>query len=339
MSANSSERQPINVEVINPFVPMGEYRRGLQIALNHLVPHLEEKQILTLLNRKLMLGSAAAKESTYLQAAAELTVCSWFAYVAPTSFLYEPKLNPPKDVDCAFKYEEMQFNIEVKCADYERQHDITANSDFRMLSLGRLDNFFETFSNIEGLFASAEKPARLACAHHMDLKLKDYLLSAHKKFPPQINMDHLNVLIVCVDDQMDMNQWFGYLNGSKGFFTTDSFVPQDSYNNVDLVVLSNLYHRHHKPMQKDKILAHWDLSEAFNILIRNPNSTKSERIFSYFHSFLPNETNKIHDYVVDGDAPGYIKMALAIPHYVADEQLAKGIFRFQGYAADEHDGE
>lgn len=328
--ASGSERQIVNIDVVNPFVPPGVYREGLQIALNKVSPYLNQQQVAALIGEKLMLENEGAQQERYIQAASELTVCAWFAFRAPKTFIYEPKLKPPKDVDCAFKIEDMQFNIEVKCANYESQREIYSNSDLRMSAFGRLDQFFETVDEFKSLLGAGSEPSRLEHTKHMDLKLKDYLLSAQSKFAEHVNLNHLNVLVVCVDDQMDMNQWVGYLYGPRGLFTTESFEPPENYNKVDLVVLTNLYHRHYQPLQKNKISQHWNMGEAFNVLIRNPISSKPDRVFDYFSHYLPNETNALIDHVAEGDSPDFMKMALAIPDYVGHKQLAKGIYRFQG---------
>jgi hypothetical protein len=41
-----------------------------------------------------------------------------------------------------------------------------------------------------------------------------------------------------------MSEWNGYLFGSGGLFTPESFHPLESYCNVDLVILSNVKYRH-----------------------------------------------------------------------------------------------
>lgn len=71
-----------NIKVVNPFVPPGRYREDIKPILEILFRFLNDKEKSDLLYKKLMLEKNDADESKYIQAACELTICTWFAYVA-----------------------------------------------------------------------------------------------------------------------------------------------------------------------------------------------------------------------------------------------------------------
>lgn len=335
----TAEVKEYQINVTNPVVPAGPYRHGLHTPLTKLFPFLKEKEINALLNNKLMLEKDVVDRALYLQAACELTICSWFAHIASRTgakFVYELKVAPPKDVDCAIWHNGYQFNIEVKCADYEKQRNIVADSDLIMHALGRMNDYKSSASRLQSLFSASPEPTVLGESHHMDCKMKDFLINAQGKFGSNVLPDNLNVLFVCVDDQMDMTKWISYLQGPQGLFMEDSFEPQENYNNVDLVVLTNLYHRHTDVESKSRISAHWDLSKAFNYALKNPKSTKKAEVFDSFAALLPLENNNLIEYVAQADIPDEHKFALGLSHFVGD-QIERGIYKFQGYAVDKNE--
>ena len=335
------EEKKYNIKVVNPFVPIGPYRDGLHTPLLKIFPFLNERKKTDLLHNKLMLEKADATESKYIQSACELTICSWFAAVAVQAggkYEYEPVIARPKDVDCAIFYDGHKFNIEVKCADYQKQKDIVADSELVVHGLGRLDDYGEFVSRLQGLFGKATDQPVLRPAHHMDCKLKDYLISAQGKFGTKVLPGELNILFVCVDDQMDMTKWISYLNGPRGLFASDSFEPHQSYDNVDLVVFSNLYHRHSNVEAKDKISEHWNLGRAFNFAVINPRSTKSDELFSRFSALLPLENQYLYEFLQKSAIPDGLGNALGLSYFVV-EQKEEGVHKFQGYPVDDSQSE
>lgn len=335
-TAQSQEPQQYTIKVQNPYVPAGAYRDGIRVPLSHLFPFLSNREKSDLLYKKLMLERADADQGAYIQAACELTVCAWFAFIARQTcgkYVYELKLSPPKDVDCALWYKEYQFNIEIKCADYSKQRQIVTSSNFVVHGLGRLTDYSDLVGNLQQLFDGAVEPATVGASHHMDCKMKDYLLSAQEKFGSDIEQHHLNVLFVAVDCQMDMTKWIAYLNGPQGLFTDESFEAPDNYKNVDLVVFSNLYHRHSDLEKKSRISQHWALHEAFNFAVVNPRSTKSDEILKSFWNVIPFENNALHQYLKNSDIPLELQSGTGLSYFVG-HQIENGIQKFQGYADD-----
>jgi hypothetical protein len=240
-----------------------EYFVGLMSSLNSISPYLSASQFKKL-KLDLQINNSEFDEPTYLQAACETSVCASIEKLYPSTFLYEHKVNPPKDVDCAFSFENFNFNVEIKCPDYTRGEKIDNSNSFRIGAFGRFEEYQSIFENTASLLNSDEKP--LLKKIHMDNKLKDFLISAHGKFNSNSGSNTLNVLWVCCDTAMDMQDWFFYMYGSKGLFMTDSYHPQTEYENVDVVVLSNLYHRHKNYWGKEKITEHWSLCSSFNLI-------------------------------------------------------------------------
>lgn len=342
MTSDQKKDQKItkyNIKVSNPFVPLGRYRDYIKPLLDVLFLYLDDKERSDLIYNKLMLENDKADENRYIQAACEVTICGWFAYVASMTkerYEYEFVVSTPKDVDCAIWDKENQFNIEVKCADYSKHKNIVATSDLVMHGLRRLTDYNSSVSNLQNVFSTGAEPTTLGAAQHMDCKMKDFLLSAQEKFGKSIVSNHLNILFVCVDCQMDMTKWMSYLKGPQGLFTEESFEPRENYDNVDVIVFTNLYHRHYRTEKKNKISDHWDLEKSFNFLIKNPRSTKPNDLISDFTKKIPLENYDFQEFFKEfsknSTYPDDIKSSLALSHFVV-EQAKKGIYKFQGYGA------
>ena len=320
-----------NIKVSNPFVPDGVYKQGVGKVLPWLFQFLSEGEKRDIIDNKLRLRHTEADKTQYIQAACEVTICSWFANQAlgtSSKYQYELQVVPPKDVDCAIWYKNIQFNIEVKCADYRLQNQIDAKPGLKINAFGRMDDFEEFATKLATVMANGPDPVAVAKAKHMDCKLKDYLLSGQEKFGNRVDPDHLNVLYVCVDHQMDMQKWLSYLYGARGLFTAESFESPANYANVDVVVFSNLYHRHHDIANKMALSDHWILNAAFNIAVANPASTKAERLFTAFGEIAPLDNAALERFAATLDDLG---RELALSYYVND-QISKGVYKFQGYA-------
>lgn len=332
----SGKEVTLQFDLSNKFVSTKAYASGLVKALNYLAPHLTIAQREELCFKKLGLKLNNISEKAYIQAAVELTVCAHFARFFPEGFVYEEKVNPPKDVDCSVRVEGFKYNVEVKCADFSKKHAIDNGDGFKIGSLGRLSDYDDLVANLENLFSSDGHV--LSRQRHMDNNLKDFLISAHEKFAPTTHDNELNILVVGCDDAMDMQKWKSYLYGSQGLFTLDSYTDTSAYDRVDLVLLTNLYHRHKDPVTKDKLSGQWDLIEAFCILCENPKSLKPDETFLEFSRTVRHHNNELHNHTVEGEAPEFILEGLAIPSYVVDHLQAKGIYYFQPYESEGESG-
>lgn len=325
----------LNIEVTNKenkylFGKQGNsYYKGLVDALTSLDPMLTVKQKKSLY-RDLQLSGDKFDEAKYLQAACETVIASYLSSKYKETFVYEKKVNPPKDVDCGFSADDKTYNIEVKCPDFSVKNEIDSTNAFKIGSFGRLIDYDEVVGKMQEAFDPKTNPAvepnkPLLRQQHMDNKLKDYLLSAHGKFKGTTTTDELNILAVCGSDWMDLQKWFFYMYGVQGLFTPESFHQIDDYKNVDAVLLTNLYHRHHDYWKKDKIENHWDFSKSFNLIFSNPlrRQDKAEIIWGFVDS-IPNHSRALMNFKVTN---GFDEMR--IPHFVVEELIDKGLYYFQ----------
>ncbi|WP_434707122.1 hypothetical protein J3P75_14125 [Pseudomonas sp. R1-1] len=333
----SSKETILLFDLSNKFVSTKKYARGLVEAINDLAPYLSVAERESLCFNKLGLKFDNVSEQAYIQAAVEVTVCAHFARFFPSGFVYEEKVNPPKDVDCSIRAGEFKYNIEVKCADFSKKHAIDDSDGFKIGSLGRLGDYDSIVADLEDMFSSCGHT--LSRQRHMDNNLKSFLISAYEKFAPGTPKSELNILVVGCDDAMDMQKWYSYLYGAQGLFTLESYSDTSAYDRVDLVLLTNLYHRHKNPKSKDKLSGHWRLSEAFCILCENPKSLKPEETFIEFSKTIRHHNNELHSHTVEGEAPDFILKGLAIPSYVGSELQAKGIYYFHPHEPETEIGQ
>ena len=316
----------LTFDLNNRFVSTKEYANGLARALNDLAPYLSAKQRKNLCFQKLGLKSDNVSEEVFLQGAVEVSVCVHFARFFPEHFIYEEKVSPPKDVDCSFQVGDYKFNIEVKCADFSKKHIVDSSPGFKIGALGRVEEYNEVASNLESMFSIGGDT--LLKQIHMDNKLKDYLASAQEKFATHTPDSELNVLVVGCDDAHDMQKWHSYLYGSQGLFTPESYADTAAYDRVDLVLLTNLFHRHKDPVLKNKLTDHWFLSEAFCILCENPTSLKPYETFLEFSKTIRHHNNELSEHLSE-QSHDIVASGLPIVHYVGSKLQANGIYYFQ----------
>lgn len=327
MPKHPEVRKPLAVTVCNPYIPPNEYREEMSKALECIGRHLTKSEFEALVLKKLRVEDPAPSEKQYLQAAVELTVCAHYARFFPEGFVYEDKVVPPRDVDCSFKSEGYKFNVEVKCADFTLKEEIDGGGAFIMRAVGRMPGYNEAAAELQETVAKGGN--ELVKGLHMDNKLKAYLIDAHSKFPDATRQGEYNVLVVGCDDAGDIMQWEGYLTGVQGLFTEQSYAPAEEYSNVDMVVLTNLYHRHKSVEQKDKLSSHWWFGESFSLLYQNPKSTKPQAMAHAFAKTLRYFNDEVAQHRLEGDAPDWIKERLAIQHYVGDVLMVTGQYLFQ----------
>jgi hypothetical protein len=293
------------------------YSSGATDAINKIASFISSREVEKLKNEKLQVKANTFRESQYLQFAAELTISVYFARNFTDTFRYEDKVNPPKDVDCSYIEKGIKFNIEVKCADYTKSKKINCSQGILLDSLGRYGDYYELKEKLGNILSSSETP--LLLQQNMDNKLKDFLLSSHEKFICPSKNDHLNILIVCCDNAQDIQKWYSYMFEAQGLFTEHSFFDQESYNSVDVVVLSNVYHRHHNYKKKDKIINHWDFGSAFNLIFLNPfRLLEKEKAMKLLYNTIPSFTKDFFEYEGPIDSEGKVHSQIKMP-YLIDE--------------------
>lgn len=330
----SDSGEVLKFKLGNEFIATKAYAMGLNEALSVLTPFLSDAQRNDLCTKKLSLETSPVSEQAYIQSAVELTVCAHYARFYSDEFIYEEKVNPPKDVDCSVRIDGFKYNIEVKCADFVKKELVDKASGFKIGAMGRLDDYAQLVEQLQELFSSDGHV--LSEQRHMDNNLKTFLVSAHSKFAAVTPDNELNILIVACDDAMDMQKWHSYLFGVQGLFTNDSYADRAAYDRVDMVVLTNLYHRHKDPASKHKITGHWHLSEAFCILCANPFSEKPHATAYEFSKTVRHFNNEWNDYLSGADD---ILKGIGIPAFVGSELQAKGMYYFQPYDSETDEAE
>ena len=306
------------------------YRDGALKAIEILKPFLSPKDLTKLETQKLQLHSDKIDETQYLQAACEVTICAYFADKFPSNFQYEPQPTPPKDVDCSYMDGEFLFNVEVKCADFSKKHEIQGQDAFQMGAFGRVPDYQEVFADLAPIMSSGADGKPLVLQQHKDNKLKDFLISAHGKFAAVPDEKALNVLAVCCDDPGDVQKWFGYMYAHEGLFTEQSFAERSQYERVDVVMLTNLFHRHHKHEMKDKLSNHWDLGSAFNLVFSNPKRQLDKgAAILHFLNAVPNYGMELFQYRAPGDIPPEVEAALRVRSFVMERLFSAGLYHFQ----------
>jgi hypothetical protein len=312
-----------------------EYLSELIDVLTLLQKKLQPKEFKTIWNEKLQLRKQDFREKEFIQGACEIVVANYFS--TKENFKIEAKVNPNnnKNVDCQFTSKGFTYNIEVKCASFDAKEDVEKSDSFQFQTLGRLDNKDEIFVGLskalnEGLKNQGKPSKRLIELKNMDNNLKDFLESANQKFNPNCPENEINILLVGCNDAADIQSWIGYLFATEGLFTNDSYVDATKYQNVDLVIFTNLYYKH-KDFFEKQIEIFWDLSHSFNLYFENPFRVQEKRKgVDNFYYELTNYNLEFNQFQVPGQAPLEVKEAVKTPHFVIDYlQRKRNIYLFE----------
>ena len=241
-----------------------EYRDAFITAFLAVYGNINASDARKILKRKFLVSADSNfLENTYLQGASELSVANYIRKKT-TTFSTDKRINPEnkKDVDVFCKFGTRQISVEVKCAENETNPDGNA---FVMRTHGRIPDHQKEYEKMRTSFGEMNKTIELG--KNKDNTLKQFLVEAHDKFNPNSGVDDLNVLFVACGDLPDMNNWYGYLHGNQGLFTSDPFHPSKEYCNVDVVILSNLKYRH----EQIRNAGDWSLTDTFVLPFVNPH--------------------------------------------------------------------
>jgi len=281
------------------------------------------------LKDKMLLNTHTFQEKQFIQYACEATIVKYFADRYNTNLAIEKKINPnnQKDVDLVFSVDEFTFNIEIKCSDFAQKEKIDAKPSLKIQTIGRLDGLDETMKELAPVFAQLADKMNLAggfeLAKNMDNNLKDFLKSANEKFNPNATDKELNVLSVSCNDAEDMQLWYYYMFKDKGLFKADSFCPHSDYENVDVVLLNNLYFKHNKYNTKN-LTNSWDLGNAFSVVFINPFSKlKKNDAITKFLTLFPNYNNEFRAFKMEGPAEESVKDSRRMLHFIKAQLEAK----------------
>lgn len=287
-------------------------------------------------NEKMLLKEQEFAEKTFIQYAVETSAARYFAENHNENFQLEAKINPNnnKDVDIRFTHGNYSYNVEVKCSDFTSKEKNDNTEAFKYGTFGRIPDRDKTREIIskaldEGLAKKGESIKPHIEAKNMDNNLKDFLELSHKKFNPRPTEEEVNILLVGCDGENDIQKWHYYLFAEQGLFTEKSFADRNNFDNVDLVVLTNLYFKHNRFFEKNTRNS-WTLENSFNLVFSNPSRrlNKKESIKNFLDIF-PHFTWDLCNYTVPGDAPSYVKNSVRISWFVKDNlEKNKGLYLF-----------
>lgn len=285
-------------------------------------------------DNKLQLKKAKFDEKAFIQSACELAVANYFC--EKNGFRVEAKVNPENnmDVDVQFQSNNFIYNIEVKCAAFTNNENVQNTDLVKYITYGRVDNRLDLMSIIsnaidEGLKKQGKPVTEHAELKNMDNNLRSFLTNAHEKFNDSSTDSEVNILLICCGDREDMQRWVGYLKGPEGLFTNDSFCNHSMYNNVDLVILTNLYYKH-KDFFSKNIENSWSLSETLNLSIINPYcKLRKPKGIKNFDKEMINYNSEINQFELLGQAPEGLKDARKVVHFVIDHlEIQEGKYLF-----------
>ncbi len=287
------------------------------------------------LTEKMLLNPNPFQEKQFIQYACEATIVKYFSDLFPASIEIEKKVNPNnnKDVDVVFSDNGFTFHIEVKCSDYKSKELIDSSNNIKIQTVGRLTDLDKTIAALQPALDQVAEKLGLdgtTMSKNMDNNLKDFLISAHEKFNPDASDKELNILSVSVDDAEDMQLWYYYMFKDQGLFTPVSYHPQSEYDNVDLVMINNLYFKHNKYFQK-KLANSWDFGNSCVLIFPNPNAKQAKNdAINHFLSICPNINQLYSAWRVPGSADEDVKDSRKIADFIkAELEDNQGTYLFE----------
>lgn len=276
------------------------------------------------LQNKMMLNALPFNVKQFVQFACEATIVKFFADRYKTNLAIEKKVNPANnmDVDLVFSENGFTFNIEIKCSDFNAKEAIDTSNTLKIQSVGRLEGFGDTLAELQELLKPVAEKLNLdavVATKNMDNSLKDFLLSANKKFNPAASDKELNILSVSCNDAEDMQLWYYYMFKDQGLFTSSSFHPVSEFENVDVVILNNLYFKHYEYFNK-KLLNSWDFGNCFNLIFINPLAKqKKDAAVAELLNICPNQDTGFRQWNMPGTAEEEVKDSRRIADYIKAE--------------------
>jgi len=299
---------------------LSNFEKVHELYLNHF-----PSEVVLWLRDKMLLNTHPFDEKQFIQFASEATIVEFFTKRYPSHAEIEKKINPnnQKDVDLVFSHKDFTFNIEVKCSDFVEKERIQANDSLKVQTIGRLPGLKETMADLNPILEEVAKKLNLdggvEMARNMDNNLKDFLKSADEKFNPNSTDKELNILAVSCDDSEDMQLWYYYMFKDAGLFTSESFYPKSNFENVDLVLLNNLYFKHNDYESKN-ISNPWEFENTFNLMFKNPNAKQpKEEAIQEFLKICPNYNTQFKDWDISGVADEEVKDSRRIADFIKAE--------------------
>lgn len=328
------------------------YYQDFKVIIEDILKHTEifsNKEIETLLEEKLQLDGTFKIEK-YYQGATELSVVYKIFKVSKEikgKFEYEKCVNgTKKNIECLLFLDPYRINIEAKCPDLEdrgfnnqkkiveEKNNITKNLEDRkscnqkkkvvFMTAGRIPNREENDVRLKQLEENSQ--IEVVKVKNNDNKLKDFLQSAHNKFPDFRDENELNVLFVSLDDVNNIEQWWDYLHETEGLFTKKPFVEHNTFSRVDALIYTNLLYRH-----KNNEVIHgnaWDLDESFNLYMSNQfrqtcnknHSKCKKRVNNFFLKYIKSLTSELCDFCKLCNCPSFLPSSHIISKFILKQE-------------------
>lgn len=214
----------------------------------------------------------------YLQFASEVTVVDYIIRNY-CGFKNEPKYNNNSNPECSFEYEGRTVNVEVKCPDLSRRMEQENKNGLKLFSVERLPDKNILHDTKKAIETHTNGDLSVEILDRLDNKLKDFLVSAQKKFPVS-DSSNFNILVIAVDIIPDMDEWYYYLFGNTGAFANNSYIVDD-YSNVDAVLLTNVQHGHMAD-DVDLSINCWYLENYISLLFLNPQKEYHNELAEFY---------------------------------------------------------
>jgi hypothetical protein len=214
----------------------------------------------------------------YLQFASEITVVD-YVLRHYCKFVNEPQYNSKKNPECSFEYEGRTINIEVKCPNLTKRIEQEKSGKISLFAAERFPDKMTYDKSVNFIESNINDGHSVQKIDRLDNKLKDYLLSAHEKFPKS-SISNFNVLVIAVDIIQDMDEWYSYLFGDNGVFSNKTYVEED-YSNVDAVMITNVQHGHMGD-EIDTTINCWQLENYVSLLFLDPRKENINNLGEYY---------------------------------------------------------
>jgi len=308
------------------------YYKDFERCLVGITNVLSEKEIKDLLHNKLQLGMSEYNSTGYYQAATELSVIDKFRSIPYDDFQYEKPVRKgtKKNPECTLLKHPFIINIEAKSPVIPAVPTVKneQNKGLIFKAAGRLPTYKSDYKTLKDDLENSGQDVELLLGKNKDNTMKDFLQSAHDKFADFRDDNELNVLVVSLGNAHMIQEWCHYLYNHEGLLTAEPFVEHDSFSRVDVIIYTNLLHRH---MNSESIKGSaWMMDDSFNLFLSNPfrQGVKND-VHRFLIPYIPNYSKEIQHHQVSGVAPQDLLDSLRVGSFIAYElEENQGIMLF-----------
>ncbi|PKL29098.1 MAG: hypothetical protein CVV46_02870 [Spirochaetae bacterium HGW-Spirochaetae-2] len=285
-----------------------EYYSDFLKTITVLQKYLTTAQMNSLLRQKLQLGKQSFNENSYYEAATEVSVIAKFASIPFSTFLYETPtiVGTKKNPECTIVSEGVTINVEAKCPNLDNLIPFS-NSEKTLVfdTYGRHPDYEELYLDLKRAIEEQNSNVSVLKEKHKDNTLKDFLESAHSKFPEAIDDNTINILVVSLDNYFTFNKWFSYLFGYQGLFLELPFADPANYSRVDAIIFSNLQYRHRN--NTSIMNSAWDFDDAFTLFFSNGHRQRlKDAAFNFTLQHIKNYTEEMKQYRESIEYKGFL---------------------------------